>query len=522
MVSSRMLRSTLPSVAILLVCAFVLSGCTDSTQSSALPPDPCEDLICDDGDICTTDRCRPGVGCEYDAGLADGTTCHDGAPCRIGEICNSGICGGGKPLACDDANVCTSDACDPTVGCVFNPTAATCDDGDECTSNDVCSAGACRGSEVTCPAADGPCQIAQCVAESGCSSIPVADGTACGAESPCTLGQTCQEGSCEGGVALACDDANECTSDACDPSVGCVFTPQDVPCDDGSICTSGDHCQAGSCVSSDVVNCSDGNPCTVDDCLEDGSCESTQAEDGASCGEDGSCVSGGCQLPTAANCLAHLLADPNAPNGTYSVDADGEEGPMEPFEIYCDMTTDGGGWTLVMRDLMDGEIGAVFSGDIGDVSTLASLNGPGAKLSDDAINGLRSLDDGSIGYRTGGPGYAYFFPSNCTYKHDKDSSGPCMRFAAEFEEGPFVTYIQCVNSGGWQGGLQAWFRCGPVDDFDPNQYTNVVKTHSHSSKGGACITFNPAANPKGMGAGTVQTDAPPGCGYDAPLHVWVR
>ena len=33
-------------------------------------------------------------------------------------------------------------------------------------------------------------------------------------------------------------------------------------------------------------------------------------------------------------------------SGIYTVDPDGESGPVQPFEIYCDQTTRGGGWAL--------------------------------------------------------------------------------------------------------------------------------------------------------------------------------
>src|SRR6185295_6984737 len=84
-------------------------------------------LVCDDGDSCTDDACDPGAGCTH-ADVAcpgtcgpgdDGLRCSDGTACTVGDTCVAGVCSG-TPVACDDGDPCTVDACDVTLGCVYS------------------------------------------------------------------------------------------------------------------------------------------------------------------------------------------------------------------------------------------------------------------------------------------------------------------------------------------------------------------------------------------------------------------
>lgn len=142
-------------------------------------------LDCDDQDPCTIDSCAPGIGCVHDAeskcddrdpctndscrpdGECVNTAfvgpCDDDDPCTLGEVCDAaGTCGGGAPRSCDDANVCTTDACIPGEGCLnlfrtedcvgdsCGP--ALCSDDEPCTIDDRCIAGQCFGGKtISCP-----------------------------------------------------------------------------------------------------------------------------------------------------------------------------------------------------------------------------------------------------------------------------------------------------------------------------------------------------------------------------------
>jgi len=58
----------------------------------------------------------------------------------------------------------------------------------------------------------------------------------------------------------------------------------------------------------------------------------------------------GLSAQTAAVDCSRLLTDhPQTESGVYWLDPDGADGEVVPVEVYCDMTTDGGGWAIIFR-----------------------------------------------------------------------------------------------------------------------------------------------------------------------------
>jgi len=110
------------------------NSCNPSTGQCTFPA-----LVCNDSNPCTDDSCAPGVGCVY---TNDNTNaCTDGNPCTQTDVCQGGACVGQNPMVCTpDANICTTEACNPaTGGCVSTNNTVACDDGNGCTLGDTCA-----------------------------------------------------------------------------------------------------------------------------------------------------------------------------------------------------------------------------------------------------------------------------------------------------------------------------------------------------------------------------------------------
>lgn len=162
----------------------------------------------DSGEQCDDDQGTPsdGDGCSADCQIEPCFSC-SGTP----SSCSPNF----DP--CDDGNACTTgDVCSGGICAGSGGTGSLCDDDNDCTSDDQCTAGVCGGTPL--------------------------DGATCDDGNACTVGEVCNAGTCAS-PPVACDDADPCTTDACNPASGCVHG--DVYCaPDSDPCTQ-DVCLAG-------------------------------------------------------------------------------------------------------------------------------------------------------------------------------------------------------------------------------------------------------------------------------------
>ncbi len=287
---------------------------------------------CDDDNVCTSDSCGGAAGCQHSN--KEGGCNADDSACTEGDACADGKCVAGKALDCDDANICTADACDADKGCVSTAKSKTTCNADDnpCTVGDACAEGVCKaGPAKQCASADF-CVLGKCNLVTGKCKFVYKTDTPCNDGNACTAGEVCVEDICKG-KAVNCDDANACTAESCDPAKGCLYAKNPGPCNDGNACTKGDACADGACAGLPIAvsaSCDDLNPCTADTCNPQSGCVHAAGtggpcEDGNLCTTSDLCKEGKCEAGTnQCTCTSDLdcaaKEDGNICNGTLFCD----------------------------------------------------------------------------------------------------------------------------------------------------------------------------------------------------------
>ena len=344
-------------------------------------------LACPIGSACVGGQCM--VACQNGLTncnntcvnlVTDNANCGKcGTPCPLGQGCVNGQCAGGCPMplltckgACVDPRFDPNNCggCDKTCvaanampGCVGSKCVvgacadgfADCDQvaGNGCEASIYTDLNNCLGCGNLCaPAHATPgcsqkgCAIAMCdanwvdcdqMAGNGCEVNTTADAANCGMcgnacpavanGAPGCSASTCGVGSCKQGFA----DCDQMAGNGCETNLlgdpancggcarACPATPNTTP-----------GCNAGKC---QIGACSKGYA----DC--DG-----QAANGCECNTAAgfACVAGAC-LPVSCNALKK--AQPKYGDGVYSLAPDG----VTAIQVWCDMTSGGGGWTLLLK-----------------------------------------------------------------------------------------------------------------------------------------------------------------------------
>lgn len=282
---------------------------------------PCENGTsdCNDKNPCSIDTCENDT-CVHalDTSKEQFGSCEiDGHSCTLGKcIVDAGqiqcfeqrreyIAG---ELGCQDDNVCTADSC---IEIPANIHEKTTPDGNvipnnqhqcvqEVTNGLLCATQGCQSgfcqqtgtgmspedpfvvscvvdetAPINCPATDNPCTINVCDAEDGCVEENLPVETPCEDGSVCTTGDECNgAGVCIGTPVdpqIACGTSPDtCRAFGCDDMLGCVLTE---PANEGQACSNGDPCvmteicTEGVCGGGTAVVCpDDNNVCTNDTC----------------------------------------------------------------------------------------------------------------------------------------------------------------------------------------------------------------------------------------------------------------
>jgi len=299
-------------------------------------------------------RCDEGTeDCTYDD---DGVT---ECVCAAGYQDNDGddVCEADCTLAalgCDEP----SQVCDDAAGTAMCICAPDYQDNDD---NSVCTPACTTFEPANCDPVSDVCDDLGGTA--ACECAP--DYQDNDVDGVCTEACTSFDANCDSGTEL-CDDlggtaACECAPDYQDKDGDLTCTEacatfEPANCDDQTeVCDDAGGTAACECRASYLLPecrwCADG----YQDSDLDTTCEAGCELAALGCGQGQRCdeTSGSAACVVLRDCAAIYQRDPLAGDGVYTIDPDGAGG-SDPIAAQCDMTTAGGGWTLVLNYVHQG------------------------------------------------------------------------------------------------------------------------------------------------------------------------
>jgi hypothetical protein len=306
----------------------------------------CASQVCRAGK-CAAAACDDGLRNGYETDLDCGGSCPGcalGQACRVGANCLSGSCreGACQAPACDDG-VMNGEELGPDCGGGCGP----CPDGLGCLDDLDCLSGRCLAGLCRPPACDDGRQNGLETDEDcggpACPGCPTS--SACAHDRDC-LSRVCRSGACQ---APACDDGVRNGDElGLDCAGSCPACPGGQPCvlnlDCLSLRCSAGVCEAPTCadllLNGDETDIDCGGTCPA--CGFNRRCAQAKDCQSGICAANGRCAYG-------ESCAHVLSASPGSADGLYLIDP--ELDGYEPLWAWCDMTTDGGGWTLVLNYL---------------------------------------------------------------------------------------------------------------------------------------------------------------------------
>jgi hypothetical protein len=166
---------------------------------------------------------------------------------------------------------------------------------------------------------------------------------------------------------------------------------------------------------------------------------------------------GEAESTAASSCWDILGADNSAPSGQYWIDSVYGQPGSDPIQVYCDMETDGGGWTLVEKGATQG----CFVSAVGTVTSPTQESE--GKFSDAAINNLLhgqngvASDNGVIRWKHGSPNWK-------DYSNDGMNAVPAA--TKIFFQGQVMSSSNVENRAFGCGNTPSGSAAGPFDSSD--------------------------------------------------------